>query len=197
MGTTPTYSWPYPEATDPVAQGAQDIEDLALAVESTVSGLGGGKILQVVSTTKTNTFTTTNTSFTNVTGLSATITPSSTSSKILIIAQVSHSQGGSFGSQIRLDGGNVSGNYVGDAGTGQQQAVSGLYMHSSFRGDYALFNSSLNYLDSPATTSATTYTVQVACGNGGTVQVNRSNVDNSNTAYTRGASTITVMEVSA
>lgn len=40
MGTTPTYSWPYPEPTDPVANGAQDIEDLALAVESTVSGLG-------------------------------------------------------------------------------------------------------------------------------------------------------------
>lgn len=39
MGTTPTYSWPYPEPTDPVANGAQDIEDLALAVESTVSGL--------------------------------------------------------------------------------------------------------------------------------------------------------------
>lgn len=40
MGTTPTYSWPYPESTDPVANGAQDIEDLALAVENTVSGLG-------------------------------------------------------------------------------------------------------------------------------------------------------------
>jgi hypothetical protein len=39
MGTTPTYSWPYPEPTDPVANGAQDIEDLALAVETTVSGL--------------------------------------------------------------------------------------------------------------------------------------------------------------
>lgn len=156
-----------------------------------------GKILQVVSTTKTDTFTSTNTSFVDITGLTVTITPSSTSSKILIIAQVSHSQGGSFGSQIRLNGGNVAGNYVGDAGTGQQQAVSGLLMHSSFRGDYSVFNSSLNYLDSPATTSATTYAVQIACGNGGTVQVNRSNVDNTNTAYTRGASTITVMEVAA
>lgn len=37
MGTTPTYSWPYPEPTDPVANGAQDIEDLALAVETTVA----------------------------------------------------------------------------------------------------------------------------------------------------------------
>lgn len=42
MGTTPTYSWPYPEDTDPVANGAQDIEDLALAVEGTVSGLSSG-----------------------------------------------------------------------------------------------------------------------------------------------------------
>lgn len=40
MGTTPTYSWPYPEPTDPVADGAQNIEDLALGVESTVADLG-------------------------------------------------------------------------------------------------------------------------------------------------------------
>lgn len=37
MGTTPTYSWPYPEPTDPVADGAQNIEDLALAIESTLT----------------------------------------------------------------------------------------------------------------------------------------------------------------
>lgn len=51
MGTTPTYSWPYPEATDPVANGAQDIEDLALAVESTVSGLSEGGLVFISRTT--------------------------------------------------------------------------------------------------------------------------------------------------
>jgi hypothetical protein len=44
-----------------------------------------GKILQVVSTTKTDVFTTSSGSFTDITGLSVSITPSSTSSKVLIL----------------------------------------------------------------------------------------------------------------
>jgi len=51
MGTTPTYSWPYPDDTDPVANGAQDIEDLALAVETTVSGLDQGGLVFISRTT--------------------------------------------------------------------------------------------------------------------------------------------------
>jgi len=51
MGTTPTYSWPYPDDTDPVANGAQDIEDLALAVETTVSGLSEGGLVFISRTT--------------------------------------------------------------------------------------------------------------------------------------------------
>ena len=46
---------------------------------SALTNIDGGKILQVKSTTKTDTFSTTNTSFTDVTGLSIAITPSSTS----------------------------------------------------------------------------------------------------------------------
>ena len=36
MGTTTNYSWPYPAATDPVADGAQDIQDLASGADTTV-----------------------------------------------------------------------------------------------------------------------------------------------------------------
>lgn len=36
MGTTTNYSWPYPAATDPVADGAQNIEDLATDADTTV-----------------------------------------------------------------------------------------------------------------------------------------------------------------
>jgi hypothetical protein len=36
MGTTSNYSWPYPAATDPVADGAQNIEDLATDADTTV-----------------------------------------------------------------------------------------------------------------------------------------------------------------
>jgi len=39
MGTTPTYSWPYPESSDYVADGATAIENLADAADTTVAGL--------------------------------------------------------------------------------------------------------------------------------------------------------------
>ena len=54
------------------------------AFTGTVSGAGGGKIGQVIQTVKTDVFSTTSTSFVDVTGLTASITPSATSSKILV-----------------------------------------------------------------------------------------------------------------
>ena len=51
-------------------------------------GTYAGKILQVQSTIKTDTFTTTSGSVTDITGLSVSITPASTSNKVLVIARV-------------------------------------------------------------------------------------------------------------
>jgi hypothetical protein len=51
---------------------------------------GFGKVLQVVSTTKTDTFTTSSTSLTDLTGMSASITPSSTSNKILVLSSLTY-----------------------------------------------------------------------------------------------------------
>lgn len=42
MGTTPIYAFPYPDPTDLVRDGAQDFEDLADAVETTINGLPSG-----------------------------------------------------------------------------------------------------------------------------------------------------------
>ena len=50
---------------------------------------GGGKVLQVVSTNKTAVFTNTGTSFAEITGLTAAITPSSESSTILLLVDLS------------------------------------------------------------------------------------------------------------
>ena len=52
---------------------------------ATATGFGGGKVLQVVQTYKTDTASTTSTSFTDVSGFSANITPASTSNKILVL----------------------------------------------------------------------------------------------------------------
>jgi hypothetical protein len=56
------------------------------AIES--SAIGAGAVLQVISTTKTDTFSVTNSDFVDVTGLSVTITPTSATSKILVMAHV-------------------------------------------------------------------------------------------------------------
>lgn len=159
---------------------------------------GAFRVLQVVSAVKTDTFTTTNTTYTDITGLSATITPSATSSKILIVVQVS--VGGNNASNngfLQLTGGN-SGNYVGDAASTRVRCVFGGYS-SANQGEMLVANSII-YLDSPSTTSATTYKVQGRSGFGGgtpTLYINRSAVDGDTTAHGRGASSITVMEISA
>ena len=147
-----------------------------------MNGLRGAfRILQVVSTTLTTAVSVGGSAWGDVTGLSATITPSATSSKILILVSVN---GGTY-AQFKLTGGNTA-SY---RGTGGDQSASATIAGNN---DYVQ-NASLNYLDSPASTSAITYQVQAKDKVGATVYINRS--QNSATAYT--ASTITVMEISA
>lgn len=196
MGTTPTYSWPYPEATDPVANGAQDIEDLALAVESTVSGITGGKILQVVSTTKTDTFTTTSTSYTDVTGLSVSITPSSTASKVFVIAHVPFA---GVNSQVQRQGWSVfrdSTNLVNPDSPGSRTPAAH-WQNDYQNGTTNMRATSFHFLDSPSSTSALTYKVRAVVESGSTAYINRSEGDANVSSAGRGVATITVMEVSA
>jgi hypothetical protein len=58
-----------------------------MASGKTIAGITTGKILQVLSTIKTDTFTVASATYTAVTGLNVTITPSSASSKILVMVQ--------------------------------------------------------------------------------------------------------------
>jgi hypothetical protein len=153
---------------------------------------GAFRVLQVVSTFKSDTFTTSSTSFTDVTGLSVSITPQSATSKILVFAQVNGSEDFQVAAgfmQLVRDSTSID---IGDA-AGSRRRVSAQFNNA--------FGSNLNintlvFLDSPATTSATTYKIQVLT-NSGTVYVNRTKSDSDNTAHSRGASTITVMEISA
>ena len=119
-------------------------------------GMPAGSVLQVVQGLKTDSASTTSTSFTN-TGLSASITPSSTSSKILIIVNTVIGQS-NFQKRVhlKLTGGNTA-TYIGDAGTGVESAVT---VVSRVTDAYGMMPTSMQYLDSPATTSAITYQVQ-------------------------------------
>ena len=151
---------------------------------------GGGKVLQVVSTHKSNTFTTTSTSYTDITDFSVTITPSATSSKILIfvsckISQTSYPENARLtllrGSTEIANTGTNGFDWVcryNDSNTTPQM----VYTHPS----------NIHFLDSPSTTSSTTYKVQMKVS-GATGTFNRSGHD---TAAV-GTSTITVMEIGA
>lgn len=144
-----------------------------------------GKVLQVVSTTKTDFFTTTSTSMVDITGLSASITPSSTSSKILVLASlhISNASGG----------GDYFVNLVRDA-TAIAQATAGTSENSTaynvFANAYESANIPINFLDSPNSTSALTYKLQVKIAVG-TATVNR----RGNSTAFGAVSTITVIEI--
>lgn len=156
---------------------------------------GGGKVLQVVSTTKTDTFTTTSASYTDVTGYSVTITPTSSTSKILVLYDINiNADPSTHGGWGRLVRGSTD-IKIGDASGGRPQ-VTIAKEAANFYND--LSGQSGSFLDSPATTSATTYKIQVIrIGGTGSdiVCVNRTEQDN--TDRPRGACTITVLEIGA
>jgi hypothetical protein len=153
----------------------------------------GGKVLQVVSTTKTDAFTLTSTTYTDVTGLSVSITPTSTSSKILVMATVPGSANpASVAIQMRLMR-NSTPIAIGDA-AGSRTQVSMAGMPQSTSETTAL---GVDFLDSPSTTSATTYKIQVRGNTANLIAVNRTVTDTDNSNLARSVSTITVMEIGA
>jgi hypothetical protein len=153
-------------------------------------GAGGGKILQVVSTIKTDTFTSTGTSFQAVTGLSQAITPSSTSSKILAIVSLegtstSGTSSSLGGFRLMRDATAIA---IGDAAGSRAQMTSSLSTRSTSL--YITMSSTKSILDTPSTTSSITYSVEVQV-NAGTLYINR----NENDSDGRFVSTLTLMEV--
>ena len=152
-----------------------------------------GSILQVVSTNKTDTFTTTSTTFTDITGLAATITPTSSSSKILVLAMVNGSNDPAISlCYLRLVRGSTAIG-VGDAGSGQRQSTASL--STSDTDTNMVGTSNIMFLDSPATTTATTYKIQIVV-TAGTGFVNRSDNDSASIGG-RFISSLTLMEVAA
>jgi len=162
------------------------------AFTGTITGAGGGKVLQVVSTAKTDTFSTTTGSFIDVTGLSVSITPSSASNKILILSDIHFGTPGNAGYiYFKLVRASTD-IYLGDAAGSRIRGFGG-----GMAADSATTMQLSNvFLDSPSTTSATTYKIQVYNQNvAQTGYINRSSTDTDNTSYLRTASSITAIEI--
>lgn len=153
---------------------------------------GGGKVLQIVSTTKSDTFTSSSTTAVDVTGLSVTITPSLSSSKVMVFANVNGNGAPGNGSMYVLL--RDSTQIADPTSPGSRAAGFGsIYLNDAAQ----IASTSVNFLDSPATTSATTYKIQGFCTSAGSFNVNRSSNDTNSSAYVRTVSSITVMEIGA
>lgn len=148
-----------------------------------------GNILQVVSVTKDTSFTTTSTSFTDITGLSVAITPSATSSKILVLMNIATSNTTSTGiAMTQLVRGSTAISIGASGETGEP--ATGYTAQAS----YDMGQVAVQYLDSPSTTSATTYKLQLRSTSGSqTAAVNRTGEYQSQQGNV--ASGITLMEV--
>jgi hypothetical protein len=151
-----------------------------------------GSILQVVQTVKTDTFSSSTTgSWVDITGLSVSITPSSSSNKILVMAQVMAAGLSSTNNVLlRILRDSTAINVGASAGS---RTPAFACTQSSNDGNNAP-TPHASYLDSPATTSSVTYKIQ-AFSNAGSISVNRSPNDNDTSYAPRGASTITLMEI--
>jgi hypothetical protein len=140
-----------------------------------------GRVLQVVNATFGTSITTTSTTYVD-TGLTASITPSSSTNKILVLVDMA---------DVGKSGGTGTGGY----GTinivrnsTQLIQISRQFAYTGNTNSNSIGSVSSNYLDAPATTSPTTYKIQYAlAGSNGTMEINASN----------GTSTITLMEIAA
>jgi len=134
----------------------------------TVAGAGGGKINQVIQTIFSTDTDFAATSFQDITGggntLAATITPTATNSKVYVNYTIQAQHGNNRGYKTQIERA-ISGG-----------ATSNVFTQPNRKdtygdGDVNASRSSVQYLDSPSTTSATTYTIMIGTDGAGTVTI--------------------------
>jgi len=162
------------------------------------ANLPAGSTLQVVQATKTDTQVISSETKTDITGMSVTITPTSSSSKILVLISLAYNTTGNanHGHVFLLRNGTEI--FKGDASSGRVNSTLAISAAISQTTDTGV----AIYLDSPATTSAVTYKLQAWSGQwndtGQSVFINRTSADRTGSDYDqRVVSSITVMEVAA
>ena len=157
-----------------------------------------GNILQVVQAVKTDTATTSSSTFADVSGLSVSITPASASNKILVSCNlyVGGASNSFQGFKVFRDSTAIG---LGTAATGNQTNVSfATVVTNASSSAFGLHNGTFEFLDSPSSTSSLTYKIQFASlYASAAIYINRpSTTDNS--AYNLfPSSSITVREVAA
>lgn len=179
-----------PTTSGTVLTSASSIATSQLSGSISASSLPAGSVLQVVSASKSDTFSTTARSFTDITGLSLSITPKSATSKILVFMAIQVSNNGVDTTMVQMvrDSTAIG---IGDArGSRIRNTSQGIFLSNSV--------SSLTgiTLDSPNTTSATTYKLQTR-SDSGTAYINTQSATGDGSYHGTNYSTITVMEIAA
>ena len=157
-----------------------------------------GNILQVVHVNSNTHLSSTSTSYVDLTGITATITPASSSNKILIVCSIAISKESnhSFLGRIVKNGSAISGaGGVAESGHGNQEAGVWWSIRTT---SHSANSNTIQYLDSPATTSATTYKAQGKTNNSSQGFSLNKTIGSENNAYASPAfSSITLWEVAA
>ena len=158
---------------------------------------GVGKILQVVSNTKTDT------GSSSVAGgaltdhvLTQAITPSATSSKVLVQFHVTVSSASTMNRLAAVITRNGTAVGVSDS-TGDNKTENTVCIAAANTSDPYFLSG--NFLDSPSSTSAVTYGIKIRTGTSSTITIyfNRQGSESNNIYIMRGTSTLTAMEVAA
>ena len=163
--------------------------------------LPAGTTLQVVQRDQNALFSTTSTSFVDVTNYNVSITPSSTSSKILIILNTHFSINGHGSLRLTRSIGGATATTTGFVGdqevSSRTPATFHQYTSTSFNTGYDPKSGAITFFDSPNTTSAVVYQLQAGVPHSSsyTVVINRPYSDGDANWSTRLRSSMTAIEV--
>ena len=171
---------------------------------TTQSSAAGGKILQVKTFQKTDsaTYTPDSQLVFKDTGMTLSITPSSSSNKILVSFTVFGDFSGNasdhyFRIKRAISGGSTSYITAADQGNRTGTLFIGAMGNSESSGDRPTISTMSDYLDSPSTTSAVTYTIQHTSHGASSFYLNRSSDTDNQDAREDGISWIVLKEVGA
>ena len=149
-------------------------------------------------TTTTTTTVTTGGTYYDISGLTVSITPTAATSKIMIWAQVNVGTGSDNSIILRLVRDSTAIGIGTSPGSRVPASTGGFYGTDTMANAYSNFPIPMQFLDSPVTTSAITYKIQVSSNAGAKViYINRSSNDENSVNSFRAVSTITVMEIPA
>ena len=166
------------------------------AVTTLPAAIATGDVLQVVQTVKTDTQTISTASLTEISGLTAALTCSSTSNKVLITGQLSVGGTTNDAGYTLYAGATAIG--IGDAASSRRRTTfgGGAWLGSGAGNEqWRVYTIPFCFLYSPSSTSAITYSIKKSDSGATGTYINRSATDNDSADRPRAISTITVMEV--